>query len=93
MDEQGEACPVFIWQGKPYRIQPGSAVRGKDLGAGGFRLRSDLKFATLVSELPDPAPALKQTIVYLGDEYRIDTMEKFAGDLMVRFECNDPDPA
>lgn len=89
----GDKCPTFIWNGNVIRILPGSAVRGKDLGEGGFRLRSDLKFVVRVSDLPVPGPALKQTIAYLGQNYRIDTMELFAGDTLQRFACNDPNQA
>ncbi|HEV2350806.1 MAG TPA: hypothetical protein VG028_13275 [Terriglobia bacterium] len=89
----GAACPLFVWNGINIPILPGSAVRGKDLGMGGFKLRSDLKFTVNVSDLQSLAgggPQLKQIITYLGDPYRIDSIEKFEGGLLQRFECNDP---
>lgn len=84
---------VITWNSKDYPILPGSAVRGKDLGAGGFKLRADLKFIARRDVFPEPGPQLKQRITYLGDDYRIDTMEKMPGDKFLRFECNDPDQA
>ena len=80
----------IIWNKVPYPILPGSAVRGKDLGAGGFKLRSDLKLVVRCDVFPSPGPQLKQQITYLGDPYRIDTMEKMPGDLFWRWELNDP---
>ena len=88
LEKAGESC--FVWNKDSYPIVPGSAVRGKDLGAGGFKLRSDLKFTVRLEVLPEPGPQLKQTITYLGDRYRIDTIEKLPGELRW-FECNDPD--
>jgi hypothetical protein len=90
MDLLGNKCPIVTWNQKEIRILPGSAIKGKKLGEGGFRLSNDFRFVTLVSELPDPEPQLKQLITYNGDIFRIDTREKFAGGLQVRFECNDP---
>jgi len=81
---------VITWHGNDYPVMPGSAVRGKDLGAGGFKLRSDLKLIVRLAVFPDPGPQLKQTITYLGDAYRIDTMEKMPGDGFWRWELNDP---
>lgn len=81
---------LVTWNGKAYPILPGSAVRGKDLGAGGFKLRSDLKFIARPEVFAAPGPQLKQRVTYLGDEYRIDTMERMPGTVYVRFECNDP---
>ena len=69
----------IIWNGKPYPILPGSAVRRKDLGAGGFKLRADLKIVIRRDIFPEPGPQLKQQITYLGDAYRIDTMGKMPG--------------
>ena len=95
----GSKCPVFTWPSDSdsaddvYRILPGSATRRKDLGSGGFRMTSDLRFIVLVEELPEPGPELQQTIAYRGDTYRIDSIETLPGGLMKRFECNDPDPA
>jgi hypothetical protein len=81
---------VITWNKKDYPILPGSAVRGKDLGAGGFKLHSDLKFIVRISVFPTPGPQLKQQITYLGNAYRIDTMEQMPGGLFLRIECNDP---
>lgn len=90
--EQLEAdIPVTItWQGAAYPVVPTSAVRGKDLGAGGFKLRSDFSFVARPESFTEGLPQLKQRISYLGDEYRIDSIEKTPGEAFLRFECNDP---
>jgi hypothetical protein len=90
----GDACPWFSWKGPDglvvrVSILPGSLVRGKDLGAGGFKLRADLRFVVVASDLPDPGPEPQQTIEYLGKPLRIDTIETLAGATLLRFECND----
>lgn len=81
---------VMTWNGEDYPVVPTSAVRGKDLGAGGFKLRSDVSLIVRNAMLPDPGPQPKQKITYLGDEYRIDTLEKTPGEPFIRLECNDP---
>jgi hypothetical protein len=81
---------VVTWNGADYPITPTSAVRGKDLGAGGFKLRADFSFVVRPGVFPGPGPQLKQKVTYLGDEYRIDTIEKIPGQAYLRFECNDP---
>jgi len=84
---------VITWQGADYPVTVTSAVRGKDLGAGGFKLRSDFTFVARRSVFPDRGPQAKQRITYLGEEYRIDTVEKTPGDVFLRYECNDPNAA
>lgn len=91
LKECEETLPQRVtWNGAEYPILAGSAVRGKDLGAGGFKLRADLRFLARTGVFPDPGPQVKQKVTYLGDEYRIDTMEKIPGQPYLRFECNDP---
>jgi hypothetical protein len=90
MAELEDNAGVVTWNGADYPVWPGSAVRGKDLGAGGFKLRADLRFVVRAGVFPDPGPQLKQKVTYLGEEYRIDTIEKVPGETFVRFECNDP---
>jgi len=80
----------ITWDGVAYPILPGSAVLGKDLGSGGFKLRSDLRFVVRKEVFPTPGPQLKQRLTYLGDEYRIDTIERMPGEVYLRFECNNP---
>lgn len=72
---------------------PGSLSKSKDLGSGGFRMHSDMKFQVLLSDLPSPGPKLKQTISYLSHEYRIDVHNVLPGNLMASFEVNDADAA
>lgn len=81
---------VITWSGVDYPVWPTSAVRGKDLGAGGFKLRADLTFVARSGVFPDPGPQLKDKVTYLEEEYRIDSMEKIPGEPFVRFVCNDP---
>ena len=92
-DRLGSDCPVFTWNNQDFPIVPGTGKRRKDLGPGGYLLTADLKLTVLLSELPTIGPALKQTIVYLGDEYRIDSINTHPGELMVTFECNDANAA
>ena len=81
---------VITWNGNDYPVFPTSAVRGKDLGAGGFKLRADLTFIARSGVFPDPGPQLKDRITYLGEDYRIDTMERIQGEAYTRYVCNDP---
>ena len=81
---------TVTWNGNEYPIIPTSAVRTKDLGAGGFKLRSDFGFIARPTTFPSPGPQLKQRVTYQGDDYRIDTIEKIPGVAFLRFECNDP---
>ena len=90
LDLESATEAVITWNGSDYPITPSSAVRGKDLGEGGFRLRSDMSFVVRPGVFPDPGPQLKQRVTYQGDEYRIDTIEKIPGMAFWRYECNDP---
>jgi len=90
LDLESSLGATIIWAGKLYPIIPSSAKRGKDLAEGGFKLHSDLSFVARCSVFPTPGPALKNRIIYLGDTYRIDSIEKTPGEAFLRFECNDP---
>ena len=81
---------MMTWNGGDYPAFAGTAVLGKDLGMGGFKLRADLKLIIRSGVLPDPGPQIKDRITYLSREYRIDTIEIIPGEPFVRFECNDP---
>ena len=89
----GADCPTFIWNNITIPMVPGSLTKSKDLGPGGFRVRSDMSFQVLMSDLPVPGPKLKQTISYLSHEYRIDAHNVLPGNLMTSFEVNDADAA
>lgn len=86
----GNTCPTITWNAAVYQVLPNSVVHRKDLGAGGFRLSSDLKFLVCSDAFPNPGPQLKQTIVYLGVDYRIDSIRTLPGGVLQEFECNDP---
>jgi hypothetical protein len=90
LEAEATVPQVVTWAGNDYPILPGSAVRGKDLAAGGFKLRSDLKFIARCDMFPGLGPQLKQQVTYQGDAYRIDSLEKMPGGVFLRFECNDP---
>jgi hypothetical protein len=87
-DYLGDACPVFAWGGQAIRILPGSVKRGKDLELGGFGPYANLEFVVLMKDLPADL-GLKQIITYLGGNYRVETIEGFAGQSLARFACVD----
>lgn len=98
----GTACPLFNWDGHDYPIVPSSVRRKKDLEAGGFDLWADLSFLVLVSDLPDPNPGLKQTILYpsgtgpnapVPRAYRIEEIQELPGGQIKRFVCVDKEQA
>lgn len=90
MAELEDNAGLVTWQGADYTVWPTSAVLGKDLGAGGFKLRADLTFVARKGVFPDPGPQEKQKVTYLGRDYRIDSLEKIQGETYMRFICNDP---
>ena len=87
----GPACPVFTWNKQNFQILPGTAMRGKDLKAGGFRLYADLKFTCLAGQFTQATgtPAVKEILQYLGNAYRINAINYCAGGQQLRFECDD----
>ena len=89
MAELEDNAGSITWQDNDYPVWTTSAVRGKDLGSGGFKLRADLTFVARAGVFPDPGPQLKQKLTYLGDQYRIDTIERIPGETFFRFQCND----
>lgn len=97
MSYLGDNCPTFTWTTPTkvftIKILPGSLRRSKNLEAGGFLKLADLTFVVRTADLPDPGPGLKQTITYLGDEFRVEGITKLAGDTLRRFEVVDIDQA
>jgi len=87
---EGVCGAVVTWGGRDYPVVPGSALRGKDLGPGGFRWRSDFTFFARPGVFPAPGPQLKERVVYEGEEYRIDGIERGPGGAFARYDCNDP---
>lgn len=86
----GPKCPVFTWAGNTYQMLPGSVMQRKDLGVGGFKLSSDLRFLVCSDAFPNPPPQLKQMLTYLGINFRIDSIRTLPGGILQEFECNDP---
>ena len=85
---------VVTWDGDDLPIVPGTATRRKDLGAGGFSLNADMRFEALASCWGyDDASNLKtdmlQTVVvYLGDNYKVESVGIRPGALQIVVECN-----
>lgn len=94
----GNDCPRFSWNDSDWPIIPGSATRRKDLASGGFQLNADLIFEVLVAQFLDPvaipdATALKDALLarpinYLGDDYKIDSIEIAPGGLLLTAHAN-----
>lgn len=85
----GDACPSFTWDGRPYNIIPGTAVRRQDLDRGGYALSSDLQLHVLASAFSDSPPSLKEIISYLGNDYRLDEIQPLPGNLVWKLVLND----
>lgn len=88
----GGNCPTFTWPaeaGQVYKALPSGAQRKKDLTSGGFVLNCDLRLMIVVSQFANGVPLLKQSLTYLGDRYRIDSITKLQGGNVLRLECND----
>ncbi len=88
-----DTCPTVGWHGTECPIIPGTAMRRRDLVAGGFDLNSDFRFQALVSTFGSDASTAKtamlQTVVrYLGDDYKIVSVNIQAGGLTLSVECN-----
>ena len=93
-----DSCPVFSWQGKDWKIVPGSALRRADLGGGGFSLNADLRFSALVQQFIDDGgyedvndfqTAFQQEVIgYLGAGYKVDSVSIMPGGLQVLVNCN-----
>lgn len=93
--EQGTACPVMTWNGATIQIQPGGAIRRKDLGIGGFSLNADLRLTVLVASFLNynsadlvQADLLQTELDYLGEAYKVDSVTIAAGGLQLHLECN-----
>ncbi len=86
--EQGDDCPVAVFSGVTIKILPGGVRQRKDNSPGGFSLDSDLQLTCLSADFPEP-PRAKQTLVYLGRSYRIETVTTMAGGLQLRLNAND----
>lgn len=94
--EQGTACPSLTWQGWTILIQPGSAIRRKDLGTGGFSLNADLRLTVLVSSFGHgytTADTIQEDILqteidYLGESYKVESVMIVAGGLQLHIEAN-----
>lgn len=95
--ECGESCPVLNWNEKDRKIIPGTAVRRKDLGVGGFSLNADFKCHILVSELVDATMTTSKAVCdamgqtefqYLDDDYKVQSVSRTAGDLFLIIEAN-----
>jgi hypothetical protein len=94
--EQGTACPSFGWNGITILIQPGAAIRRKDLSTAGFQLNADLVLTVLVSSFGNQfqtADAIQSKILqteidYLGEPYKCESCMICAGGLQLHLECN-----
>jgi hypothetical protein len=94
--EQGAACPSFTWQGFTVLIQPGSAIRRKDLGTGGFSLNADLRLTVLVASFGNgyttadgiQTDILQTEIDYLGESYKVESVMIVSGALQLHIEAN-----
>lgn len=89
----GSACQSFAYAGNNYLICPDTAVRSKDLQAGGFKPNADLTFVVVVADLPagwpTVGPKLREEIDYLGDRYRIREIHKLPGNTLAEFRCDE----
>lgn len=88
--EQGDACPSFQYAGKTYLCLPGGARQKKDLGIGGYSFDSELKLVCLASVFTPGLGAMKQQIIYLGQNYRIDQILFAPNGYQIELYCNDP---
>lgn len=96
LDTQGAAvkCPIFTWAGKDYKALPGGAHLKKDLTMGGLSLDADLMITVLVAQFNATANAqrdamLRTKLIYLGHNYRIESVTIAAGGQQLRIECRD----
>ena len=91
----GAACPVITWgvagQAQTIKVLPGSVVRRKDLGPGGFKLEADLQFTALAADVQDAGPTLKSLIQYDGETYEVQAIHKLSGDTVWRYQCDAAD--
>jgi hypothetical protein len=91
--ERSVGKPVFTWPSTSQDTYPcvaNEASSSKIFGVGGFALEADLTLFVRAEVLPDPGPAEKQTILYKGRKYRIDSLAMLPGDEEIRMACNDP---
>jgi hypothetical protein len=93
----GDTCPMITWAGKDYAILPGSAMRRKELGVGGFDPNADLKFQahlalfltdTIANAMALEAAMLQTEVGYLGHRYKAISMRVMPGQLIIEVECN-----
>lgn len=97
VNELGSDCPVITWNGADRKVLPGTAVRRKDLSDGGYSLNADFSCNVLVSQLVDATyttakavcDVMGQTpLTYLGDDYKIISVSRSAGDLFFTVQAN-----
>lgn len=89
-------CPQFTWNGQTWNMLPGSARTNQPLSSGGFSMDYDLKFdVTLSTFLAVAASAqllknlmLNTIMVYLGDTYKIETVNIHPGGLSLSIQAN-----
>ena len=95
LDRTVEGCPTVNWNGQDRRIVPGSALRKRDLSAGGFHLDADLLFEALFADFSDGLTTdqlktrlLQTPLTYLSDTYKAVSVKIRPGGLQIRVEAN-----
>ncbi len=87
--------PFFTWKGNDYVCTNTTQTSGKRLGIGGFSLLDDLVLYVRKELIPTPTDAdpgiqKKDSIIFKGVTYKVDTIDTPAGEAFVKLSCNGP---
>jgi hypothetical protein len=86
--EQGDDCPVLIYDGESIPILPGGAKFKRENAIGGFALDSDLQLTCLAADFGDIPPQAGETINYQSNDYTIESVTTAPTGLQLRLNCN-----